>query len=289
MAKATLESLLKDRKLDRTLAVFPALRPAVPLRDQIVPGGHPRVEACLEGGWPRGHLSEVSGPPSAGRTTLMLGTLAAATGGGELAALVDAADRFDPVPAAARGVVLDRLLWVRGVVSDRSSWIALGGRESGAGRWAPASARARRGAGVPAGKEDRPLTQAIRAFDLILRAGGFALVVLDVSGVPARVIRRLPFTTWLRLGRIVEGSRTAALLIADDPTARSAGGVSLALQAAPARWRGQSDLARVFDGPALAPRVRGFRRVSPTSGAGHGGPAREEARRGAGAPAGDPR
>jgi hypothetical protein len=231
LARATLESLLRDRKLDGTIAVFPPLRPAVPEVDLVVPTGHPRVDQSLEGGWPRGHLSELCGPAGAGRTTLMLGTLAQATAKGELAALIDAADRFDPVPAAARGVVLDRLLWVRGTVSDRGRWIEI--------------------------------KQSLRAFDLVLRAGGFSIVVLDLSGVPARVIKRLPFTTWLRLGRIVEGSRTAALVMVDAPTARSAGGVSLELQPAPARWRGQSDISRVFEGPSLAPRLRGFKRAAP--------------------------
>lgn len=235
LARATLESLLKDRKLDRTLAVFPALRPSGPVEDRVIRTGHERADQALEGGWPRGQLSELCGPSSAGRTTMLVGALASATGGGELAALVDAADRFDPEPAVARGVVLERLLWVRGTVSDRRTLAHVRG--------------------------DKSLTQAIRAFDLILRAGGFALVVLDLSGVPARAIKRLPFTTWLRLGRSVEDSRTAALLMADDPVARSAGGVSLELTAAPARWRGQSDAARLFDGPSIAPRLRGFRRV----------------------------
>src|SRR5687767_9022445 len=195
LARATLESLLRDRKLDRTIAVFPPLRPLTPAADRIVPTGHARVDQSLEGGWPRGHLSELCGPLGAGRTTLVIGTLERATREGELAALVDAADRFDPVPAAARGVVLDRLLWVRGAVPDRSRWVDVRLRGSGAGQWAPASDRARRGAGDPAA-EIRPLTQALRAFDLILRAGGFAVAVLDLSGVPARVIKRLPLTTW---------------------------------------------------------------------------------------------
>ena len=237
LARATLESLLKDRKLDRTIAVFPPLRPSVPLEDLVVSTRHARSDQALEGGWPRGQLSEVCGPPSAGRTTLLVGSLAAATGGGELAALVDATDRFDPAPAMARGVVLERLLWVRGIVSDRKRLAHVRG--------------------------DRSLTQSIRAFDLVLRAGGFALVVLDVSGVPARALKRLPFTTWLRLARSVEDTRTAALILADEPLARSAGGVSQELQAAPARWRGQGDPSRVFDGPSLAPRLRGFKRAAP--------------------------
>ena len=93
-------------------------------------------------------------------------------------------------------------------------------------------------------------------------------MVLDLSGVPMRVIKGLPFTTWLRLGRIVEGSRTAALVLVDTPTARSAGGVSLELTAAPARWRGQSAASRVFDGPSIAPRLRGFKRIVRDAGSG---------------------
>ncbi|MDQ3071550.1 MAG: DNA recombination/repair protein RecA, partial [Acidobacteriota bacterium] len=237
LARAALESLLRDHKLDRTLAVFPATRPVAPVEDRVVPTGHARADQSLDGGWPRGHLSELCGPLSAGRSSLLVSTLAAVTGQGELAALVDAADGFDPVPAAARGVVLERVLWVRGLTLS-------GG---------PARAA------HPL--RDRSLTQAVRAFDLILRAGGFAVAVLDLSGIPARAIARLPFTTWLRLGRGVEGSRTAALVMVDAPVARSAGGVSLELQAAPARWRGQSDISRLFDGPSLAPRLRGFRRT----------------------------
>jgi hypothetical protein len=252
LARATLESLLRERKLDTTLAVFPSLTATGARRrdpDAQMPTGHARTDQCLDGGWPRGHLSMLSGPLSAGRTTLVIGTLAAATGGGELAALVDAADRFDPVPAEARGVVLARVLWVRGRVSDRSRLAHVPSGPSGH----------RRG--------DQWLTQSIRAFDLILRAGGFAVVVLDLSGVPPRALGGLPLTTWLRLGRSVEGSRTSALVVADAPVARSAGGVSLELAPAPARWRGTS--ARLFEGPSIAPRMRGFRKAAlPTSGAG---------------------
>lgn len=249
LARATLESLLRERKLDSTLAVFPLPGDEARAADAVVPTGHGRADQALGGGWPRGQLSTLSGPVSSGRTTLMAGTLAAATGDGELAALVDAADCFDPVPAAARGVVLERVLWVRGVVASVASVgsVAVG-------------AAGRVGASRRPGLE-RALVQSIRAFDLMLRAGGFAVVVLDVSGVPARALANLPLPTWLRLGRSVEHSRTAAVVVADAPVARSAGGASLVLQPGPARWRGASDNARVFDGPAVAPAVRGFRKV----------------------------
>ena len=68
---------------------------------------------ALTGGLPRGALSEITGPASSGRTGVMLAALAGATRREEACALVDASDNFDPASAAAAGVDLDRLLWVR--------------------------------------------------------------------------------------------------------------------------------------------------------------------------------
>src|ERR1700728_4591991 len=68
---------------------------------------------ALTGGLPRGCLTEICGPASSGRTTLLLAALAAATRRGECCVLVDASDVLDPQSAAAAGIELDRLLWVR--------------------------------------------------------------------------------------------------------------------------------------------------------------------------------
>ncbi len=67
----------------------------------------------LTGGLPRGALTEVCGRTSSGRTTVLLAALAAATQRGEACALVDVNDAFDPESAAAAGVDLRKLLWVR--------------------------------------------------------------------------------------------------------------------------------------------------------------------------------
>lgn len=75
--------------------------------------GHPELDALLGGGFPRGRLSEVAGPRCAGLTSLLLSLLATCVRTGELAALVDAADAFDPASAEAAGVALPQLLWVR--------------------------------------------------------------------------------------------------------------------------------------------------------------------------------
>src|SRR5436190_7649628 len=113
-ALATLETALRARKLDRTLTT--AL-PPLERSDQtaLIATDVGVLDASLRGGLPRGQLSEIVGPRSSGRTTLILQTIAAATRRGEIAALVDTFDRLDAASAAHAGVDLDRLLWIRGM------------------------------------------------------------------------------------------------------------------------------------------------------------------------------
>src|SRR5580765_335516 len=115
LARADLESLLRARQLDRTLTT--AL-PSIDPRDEqaLAPSKVSALDARLLGGFPRGQLSELVGPRSSGRTSLLLRMLAAATARGELVALVDVLDRFDVASAQAAGIDLDRLLWIRGHV-----------------------------------------------------------------------------------------------------------------------------------------------------------------------------
>lgn len=235
LARADLESLLRARKLDRTLvpARAPAPGRSVDLSSRL-PTGLASLDVELGGGLPRGELSEIVGPRSSGRTTLMCGVLASAAAAGELAALVDAFDRFDPPSAAAAGVALDRLLWIRG---EALSIEALFG----------AAAQASLAAA---------LDRAIKAFNLVLQAGGFAVVALDVADVPAPALGRLPFTTWFRLARAVESGRTAAVVVAGEHLARSPGGVTIALGPPEPRWKGSSERARLLEGLSLRPRRR---------------------------------
>ena len=210
---ATLESLLRARKLDVTLTSPGA---EAPPPDRFTPTGDPDLDAALGGGLRRGQLSEIAGAPSSGRSALAVTALAAAANRGEAVALVDTSDTFDPASAAARGLALARLLWVR---------------------------------------ETGDAARALKAYALILQAGGFGLVVLDLADVPSPALRRFPWTTWMRIARIVEGSETAALLVGSERIARSAGGVTIALAASPVRWQGAAPRARVFTGIQPAPRV----------------------------------
>src|SRR3954471_2298342 len=202
LARAALESLLRARQLDRTLTT--AIAQADPRDEQaLAPSGVSALDARLGGGFPRGQLFELVGPRSSGRTSLLLQMMAAATTRGELVALVDALDMFDVESAAAAGIDLDRLLWIRGHVVTNP--------------------------GLCGDMNQRALEQAIRAFTLVLQAGNFGLVVLDVAEAPTQAIRRLPFTTWMRVQRMVEGSQTACLLVGSEPMARSSAGLTLRL------------------------------------------------------------
>ncbi len=107
------------------------------------PSGLDEIDDLLGGGFPVGYLSEVTGPTSSGRTSLLLALLARTTRSGACVAVIDRADAFDPPSAAARGVVLDRVLWVRA-----KDW-----------------------------------RSALRSTECLLETDGFPLVVLDWTGV----------------------------------------------------------------------------------------------------------
>jgi hypothetical protein len=219
--RAELEFLLRTRKLDITLTS------AVPWSDRsrdVAPTGLAALDAALGGGLARGQLSEIVGPRSSGRTTIVCWMLAAAAARGEAVAVIDACDRFDPASAEAAGIDLSKLLWVR---------------DSG------------------------DATRALKALNLVLQAGGFGLVAFDVGDVHARVLRQFPYPTWMRIARVIEGSQTSAVLVAADHLARSPGGVTIALDGEPGvprgQWAGSTDRARWLRGIEVRPRVVGGR------------------------------
>ena len=223
VALAALESALRVKKLDRTLTT--ALPPLEQAEDACAPTGVGSVDACLRNGVPRGQLSELTGARSAGCTTLLLQMLAAATQRGELVALVDTFDRLDVASMEAAGADLGRVLWIRGQAG---------------------------------GPLDRAIDRAFKALNLVLQAGGFGVVAIDLADVPARMLRGIPFTTWLRVQRAVEGRDTACVLVAPEPVARSAGGLTLTLTGHTS-WTGSGTRPRV-DGAEMRLRVVSPRR-----------------------------
>ena len=236
-ARAVLESALRVRKLDRTLtSALPALERVDPAA--LVPTGVSALDATLRGGLPRGQLSEITGPRSSGRTSLLFQLLASVTRDGEIAALIDTFDRLDVMSASAAGIALDRLLWVRGQALTRMQESGIRYQDSGLGQ--DSGIRTQPGG---AGLFERTLDRALKALNLVLQAGGFGVVAIDLADVPPLVLKRIPFTTWLRVQRIVEGSDTACVLLTPEPLSRSAGGLTLTLTSRSA-WDGDSDRSR---------------------------------------------
>ena len=243
-ALADLKSLLRAHKLDGTLTS--SLPVPQGWDENIIPTGLAPLDALLGGGLPRGHLSEVAGPRSTGRTSVLCTLLAATTARGELAALVDTLDAFDPASGGAAGIDLSRLLWIRGSPGLTLGAIARGVSERGRGLASIENS-------AFTGKSDllaRALNRALKALSLVLHAGGFGVVALDLADVPASAIQQVPFTTWMRLSRVIEGSKTACVLLGATPIARSSAGYTIVLQSAGAagRWSGESDRARMFHG-----------------------------------------
>jgi recombination protein RecA len=183
---------------------FPAaLSPAQRTLYETASTGIAEVDALLGGGLPVGAISEVNGPESSGRTSLALSFLAQRTAAGQVCAWVDAGDAFDPESAAANGVNLRQLLWVR--------CMKAGG-----------AARNRQAA-----KPWTQLDQALRATDLLLQAGGFAAIVLDLGDTAAEYACRIPLATWFRFRQAADRARTCLLVVVQAGCAQSSAAAAL--------------------------------------------------------------
>jgi hypothetical protein len=179
---------------------------------------------CLTGGLPRGAITEICGPSGSGRTSLMLSALALRTIEGEACALIDTHNAFDPYSADATGVELRQLLWVRCASVD----------------------------------------QAFRATDLVLHAGGFGLVALDLGDIPPEIVRGIPLYVWFRFRRAVEHTPTVFIVLEQEPHAKSCASLVVQMETGTAQWSGASQnqlgiaggpRARLFCGSRLKAKV----------------------------------
>ncbi len=203
------------------LAMHPALLSAGQLETREHRGvqatGVRGLDRLIGGGWPRGVLSELTGPRSSGRTAVLQASLATAIARGETVALIDPAGAFDPRTAVRAGIPLERLLWVRGG------------------------------------------SRALAATELLMNAGGFGLVVLDLDETPVRA----PTAAWVRLKQVAERQGTALLLIAARRAQGVGGGVVITLHRSGAQFQDTSPLPaapaalRVLGTRAVLERMRG--------------------------------
>ncbi len=162
------------------------------------------LDHLLGGGFPVGAVCEVFGPECSGRTSIALSFLAQVTQQGSACAWIDVADALDPESAAASGVDLQRLLWVRCGETDTPK-------------------KSQRG------KPWSRLDQALRAADLVLQAGGFGAIVFDMGSVAPEHALRVPLASWFRFRQASERTQSTFLLLSQISCAKSCSAVQLRL------------------------------------------------------------
>jgi hypothetical protein len=162
--------------------------------------GIPALDRLTTGGIARGALTEICGPVSSGRTSFLLALLSQATRQGECCAWIDTAGAFDPQSAADAGADLDRVLWVNC---------------------------------------ENNTEHALKAVDLLIQAGGFGLVVLDLADTPDRDVRRISLASWFRLRHAAERTGAALLVAESKISARSCSTVQLEMKRKQPVWSGK--------------------------------------------------
>lgn len=262
-----IEAALADR-------IPSALTPAPRVLRPTAPTGIPALDAALNGGFPLGAITELSGPECSGRTSVALSFLARLTQDNRVCAWIDVSDALHPESAAAAGVDLARLLWIRcgpeaeqltlPGFSDKdnprvppiSPVLAEVGEENLSSSWIPRCSepvptiRKKSREAVPLQpvtsnlspapsselcalrsvtrrKPWSALDQALRAADLLLNAGGFSALVLDMGSVVPEFALRVPLATWFRYRAAAERCQAAVLLLTRQPCTQSSAGLVL--------------------------------------------------------------
>jgi recombination protein RecA len=148
----------------------------------------------------RGAMTEIIGPASSGKSSLVLSVLAQLTQRGEICAVVDVCQGFDPLSAAANGVVLDNLLWIKGGNSLEKSFKAAG---------------------------------------YLAQAKGFGAIWLNLSGAESKSLRTIPNSYWYRFRNLVKETPTLFLVTAPEVVIGPATIYSFLLSRPSTRWSGK--------------------------------------------------
>ncbi len=261
-----------------------ALTPVPRIIRTVVSTGIAGIDDLLHGGLPSGAVTEVVGTECSGRTTLALSFLSRITAEGKVCAWIDVSNTLHPESAAAAGVSLSRLLWVRcGVPTTpqpsspntfalpekylipppakkglhgggfgphpRSEIKGLSDAIGGLlnrGAIAPRCAESQRRQHPPRETfEPVPLRsplrldksfipgpfsridQAVRVTDLLLQAGGFSALVLDLGSIAPEYVSRVPLATWFRYRAAAERTQASILLLTPHACAKSSAALVL--------------------------------------------------------------
>ncbi|MCU1251483.1 MAG: RecA domain protein [Edaphobacter sp.] len=280
------------RQIEAALAdrIPSALTPAPRILRPVASTGIAALDELLEGGLPLGAITEMVGPECSGRTSSALSFVSQMTQAGKVCAWIDVSNALDPESAAAIGVDLSRLLWVRcgvpqstntkSISTDgfalpekylippptkkglhgggfgphpRNEVKGLSDAVSGFLRpevTAPRCAEPQRRIKperevfepntprrllpqrkpVVSGKPWSRLEQALRVTDLLLQAGGFSAIVLDMGSIAPEYASRVPLATWFHYRAAAEKSQASILLLTQHACAKSSAGLVLRLQ-----------------------------------------------------------
>jgi RecA/RadA recombinase len=285
-------SLALRQQIEAALAdrIPSALTPAPRILRPVASSGIPAIDELLEGGLPLGAITEIIGPECSGRTSFSLSFLSRMTRVGKVCAWIDVSNAFHPESAAAAGVDLSRLLWVRCGVSPsakerqpsskdftlseqylipppikkglhgggfdphpRNEVKGLSDAVEGllrpetiAPRYAEPQRRVelKREAFLPSPSQrsipsvksfisSKPwsrIEQALRVTDLLVQAGGFSAIVLDMGSLAPEHASRVPLATWFRYRAAAEKSQASILLLTQYACAKSSAGLVLRLR-----------------------------------------------------------
>jgi recombination protein RecA len=275
-------------QIEATLAekIPSALTPLPRAPYSLVSSGIREIDDLLHGGLPVGAISEIVGPECSGRTSLALALVGGMTRAGKVCAWVDVSDTLHPESAAAIGVDLARLLWIRCGASPSKAPLPLAstcgfplaekstkpkpGLPQGVGghprmevrglsaavsdllaprcaeplhkprpqpkQHEPQNDAPQNRGSQPAGKKPYArsrswsrLEQALRVTDLLLQAGGFSCIVLDLGSLNAEFALRVPLATWFRFRAAAERLQANVLLLTQHACAKSSAALVLRL------------------------------------------------------------
>lgn len=160
------------------------------------------LDDLLQGGIPRGKISEITGDPSSGKTGLATSIMRQATQNEEVVAYVDAFNSLDPYLVWKAGVELSQLLWVRCKSNSKID----------------------------------PVQLALKAADILCQGGGAGAVVLDLSPVAFSPQHSIPSSNWFRLQRAISGTKTSIIVLTSGHSTCGASGLTLSLSRMQSEW-----------------------------------------------------
>ena len=82
------------------------------------------------------------------------------------------------------------------------------------------------------------MDQALRAMDLLMQAGGFGAIVLDLGSVAPEHVSRIPLATWFRYRAAAERTQACVVLLTQYPCAKSSAELVLRMEKGVIRTQG---------------------------------------------------